>query len=224
MQCEVSTLGTLDNCAITSETPVGMGFGDAALAMTKFFRMKPMLLDGKPVSGGKINIPIHFTVPVNPGDTATADAAQPAPSPKALELARRIAAVTFGPEHMQIYMQQMRAWLSQQFKGLSLTEQEQAALDDYIDAIGASGPARIESTADAYARLFSEKQLADAAAFFESPSGRAWLSLSAGDTAAQSKRGMQLQIELRNDARRRFCAKYACYGAAAPSPAAQPAK
>ena len=39
------------------------GFGDAAMKMTKLFKMRPQTKDGAPVDGGKITIPIVFNVP-----------------------------------------------------------------------------------------------------------------------------------------------------------------
>jgi hypothetical protein len=56
----VATRGLMDNCQATSETPTGHGFAQAAVAMTELFMMRPMTVDGLPVGGGAINIPIKF--------------------------------------------------------------------------------------------------------------------------------------------------------------------
>jgi protein TonB len=40
--------------------PQGEGFGEAALALTPLFRMKPMSRDGQPVAGGIVRVPIAF--------------------------------------------------------------------------------------------------------------------------------------------------------------------
>jgi outer membrane biosynthesis protein TonB len=58
--CVVSTRGLLEKCAIKSEEPVGHGFGAAALAMSTIFMMRPMTVDGSPVGGASVSIPIHF--------------------------------------------------------------------------------------------------------------------------------------------------------------------
>ena len=55
--------GTLEGCSVTSENPGDYGFGDAAIKLSRLFRMKPKTLDGSPVDGGQITIPIVFTVP-----------------------------------------------------------------------------------------------------------------------------------------------------------------
>ena len=58
--CVVSSRGLLERCAIDSETPIGHGFGPAALAMSAIFVMRPMTVDGLPVGGGEVSIPIVF--------------------------------------------------------------------------------------------------------------------------------------------------------------------
>lgn len=61
LRCTVDAQGNATNCTVIREEPVGLGFGQAALAMAPKFVLKPMTMDGKPVSGGQINIPIRFT-------------------------------------------------------------------------------------------------------------------------------------------------------------------
>jgi len=62
LHCNVSAQGTV-SCSIASEDPPDEGFGQAALKMQHFFKMKPMSRDGVPVAGGTINIPIRFQPP-----------------------------------------------------------------------------------------------------------------------------------------------------------------
>ena len=61
--CTVSARGTLESCSVSDETPADMGFGDAALKISKFFKMRPQQKDGQPVDGGSIRIPIRFVLP-----------------------------------------------------------------------------------------------------------------------------------------------------------------
>ena len=63
LTCVVTAEGTLVRCFISDETPKDYGFGQAALSLSKMFRMKPKTVDGKPVGGGAITIPIIFSVP-----------------------------------------------------------------------------------------------------------------------------------------------------------------
>jgi protein TonB len=63
LSCTVTARGSLENCSVVSENPADYQFGDAALKLSKLFRMKPKTLDGAPVDGGQITIPIVFQVP-----------------------------------------------------------------------------------------------------------------------------------------------------------------
>ncbi len=62
IRCRVTATLTLDQCAVVSETPPDMGFGEAALKMLVLFKMKPTE-DGHPTAGAIVTIPIHFAVP-----------------------------------------------------------------------------------------------------------------------------------------------------------------
>jgi TonB family protein len=61
--CVVTAAGALEGCRVVGEAPPGFGFGEAAVAMSPRFRMRPMTVDGKPVGGAKITIPINFFIP-----------------------------------------------------------------------------------------------------------------------------------------------------------------
>lgn len=60
MQCKVAREGTLYSCVIVSETPPKAGFGDAALKLAPYFEMTPLMVDGQPVDGGDVRIPVLF--------------------------------------------------------------------------------------------------------------------------------------------------------------------
>ncbi|HEX7886545.1 MAG TPA: energy transducer TonB, partial [Phenylobacterium sp.] len=63
LSCQVNARGTLESCSIVSEDPGDMGFGDAAMKMSKLFKMRPQTRDGQPVDGGTVRIPIRFSLP-----------------------------------------------------------------------------------------------------------------------------------------------------------------
>jgi protein TonB len=59
LACTVAANGTID-CTVSSETPEGWGFADAALKMSKLFQMSPQTVNGQPTAGGRVNVPISF--------------------------------------------------------------------------------------------------------------------------------------------------------------------
>ena len=50
--------GGLEACTIKSEDPPGYGYGAAALALAPIFRMPAVDMDGRPVAGRMVQIPI----------------------------------------------------------------------------------------------------------------------------------------------------------------------
>jgi hypothetical protein len=61
LDCTVG-LDTVVSCSILNQYPTGWGFGDAALAVSRAFRASPRMIDGRPVAGGRIRIPLRFTM------------------------------------------------------------------------------------------------------------------------------------------------------------------
>ncbi len=60
VDCRVGLNGKLNSCSVLDETPTGYGFGKAALKWAQSFRMKPKTVDGQPVDGAHIALPIVF--------------------------------------------------------------------------------------------------------------------------------------------------------------------
>jgi TonB family protein len=65
LACGVDAGGRLIGCTVASEAPAAAGFGQAALALSPSFQMKPLSKDGVATGGGAVRIPIRF-MPANP--------------------------------------------------------------------------------------------------------------------------------------------------------------
>ncbi|MFM8821466.1 MAG: energy transducer TonB [Phenylobacterium sp.] len=63
LTCRVTITGLLTGCSVLSETPPGLGFGQAALAIAPQMLMTQAIKDGKPVEFEAITIPINFEAP-----------------------------------------------------------------------------------------------------------------------------------------------------------------
>lgn len=61
LDCIVNADGRI-SCTVTAEEPSGWGFGEAAIRISRSFRMAPATRDGAPTSGGRVRVPIRFNV------------------------------------------------------------------------------------------------------------------------------------------------------------------
>jgi protein TonB len=62
ISCTVTEKGTLTGCSTSEEDPPGFGFADAAVKISRYFKMKPKQVDGQSVAGGQFTTRIRFTL------------------------------------------------------------------------------------------------------------------------------------------------------------------
>lgn len=63
VRCVVGADGRLHNCSLACETPEKWRFGAAAMKLTRFYKMKATLPDGRSVEGGTVTLPFFFNPP-----------------------------------------------------------------------------------------------------------------------------------------------------------------
>lgn len=60
LDCTLRADQRLTNCRVASETPQGLGFGQAGLAAAQYFRFRPGTRDGHPIDGANIRVGVEW--------------------------------------------------------------------------------------------------------------------------------------------------------------------
>jgi TonB family protein len=229
LHCAVAADGSLENCEVSSEAPKGMGFGAAAIEMSTDFLMRPQTIDGRPVSGGEINIPIHFQPA--PDDAPTAPApAEPAktPTPATLALAHRLALAAHWDADATAAIQTYESQLTQQMQQRGLSNEETIAVNSISTAGDDWIRAQLQRREEGLAAIFSDDELTKLIDFFSSPTGQMWFSHVTELEKIERTDVNANRAALMRQARARFCQQVTCYQparpAAAPTPPAAPTK
>lgn len=64
--CLVAADGTLTDCKVARESPEGVGFGAAAVAVASITQMNPWSPEGRPSHGVRLKLPINFSLAPEP--------------------------------------------------------------------------------------------------------------------------------------------------------------
>jgi TonB family protein len=68
--CQTAHDGALTGCTVAQEEPPGLGFGQAALAIAGVMKMNPWTVQGAPVDGARIRLPIRVNASAEPAAAA----------------------------------------------------------------------------------------------------------------------------------------------------------
>lgn len=205
LHCRVAIpTGVLQRCSVAEETPKGVGFGEAALAMSRDFQMRPPLAPGDPDPDDTVRIPITFKLPEVP---------KPAPlepDPARLALALRVVDALGTTEALK---RRTEADIGQ-MTALPQRGVEKGTLDAVATALRGGAPQLLagwrQGMAGVLATRMSARQLAAVVGFAETPQGEAYLSSLVRLASDRQAVNREAQRRARAATREAFCARAAC--------------
>jgi len=60
LNCRIRLDQRLEGCTVVDESPEGLGFGQAALAASRYFRFEPPVRSGQPVAGAPVRVGVEW--------------------------------------------------------------------------------------------------------------------------------------------------------------------
>ena len=205
LSCQVTAGGILENCAVVDESPKELGFGNAALSLTPFFRLRPEIRDGRPAVSD-VRIPIRFLMPeplplVQPG---------PPTSPGALKLAKELVRIDGRPDTFrQFYAMKGQLLEYTRTPGASIEVRRtasaatrgaaEARLDEILDSMAAT-----------YASLLSEAELADLLRNARSEHPAFFIKQNRALSEVDANLNQEFSLRMRIAARAGLCERRAC--------------
>lgn len=66
LSCRIRLDNRLEACRVVEETPAGLGFGAAGLAVADYFRFQAPTRNGRPVEGQQVMVGVDFGIPPRP--------------------------------------------------------------------------------------------------------------------------------------------------------------
>lgn len=201
--CRVDAVGKLSACKVDAETPRGLGFGDAALSMSRAFQMRPQSVNGKFVEGGEVAIPLRFRLPQQPEPPTP----PPPRSPRALELARKLVGMSASNDPGAAQIEAMAFQLDAAKGGVP-------AFSRIATALRESFPPRAvqmrEFSAKLMASAFGEAELETLVAYLSTPAGSLQISPAAEDRKMLARLSQEFDRAARTRAKEFFCQNAGC--------------
>lgn len=201
ISCSVDKMGRLVDCTAMDDLPKDLGFGAAAIAMSASFRMKPQTLNGEPVDGGSVRIPIRFTLP--PEDTGSEP--PPPQSPEAMKQAQRLVAAMNVVDGVTGTFRTLAATFE---KDRAPEATRKAAAEALLKATEAHKADLRDALARALASVFSEEEMSSLADFATAEGNRLPDDSAMRTVQDQVRRGFWRAM--RAPAHESFCAQHPC--------------
>lgn len=208
LSCSITAKGRTRSCEVINESPAGLGFGAAALAMSSTFEVSPLTVSGLPVDGGKARLPIRFALPED--EPLAKPTARPMPSAEAMALARKILAVTSSEAQVSEAVNQSLVSLeARQDPGVDPAVKAKA-LRTYRETIEEMTAEMMDASAASYARTFKTAQLADILAFYASPTGQAFVRQQSQLAREGREANLGFERTFSDRWRAKFCRQASC--------------
>lgn len=217
LTCRVTKAGGLEGCGVDEQLPVGLGFGEAALALANQYRLSPIQLPS--AVGRKVTVRVGFAPP----DLPEPMKAQAVRSERAAELARQITAGEdlAGAARRDAELQILK-FESPRPKGVDAKVLD-LAVESYRAGAAAAALAGVEQNLAGLAATYSDEELAVLATYSATPAARAQRERRAELQVALGKAAAHVGERITTDARLAFCADRGCTGDPPPPfPAAKP--
>lgn len=203
LRCVVDTRATLKQCAIVADSPSGVGFGQAALSLAPRFRLEPRLM-AQGAEGESLAVTLLFRAP-----DMTASFEPPAPRSEAsLQLARKVVGYDAEAFRRTIAIQEQEA-LGKPPEGAdpALYAQMLAA---WSEGVAQASDWRAEGMARTLASVYSDRELAAAAAFKKAFAGREIDTKASRFSAAAGLAAEVMSSRIGRTAQAAFCRTRTC--------------
>lgn len=200
IQCTVDTQGKASECFVITETPPGMGFGEAAVSLRPLMEFTPEIRCGKPTST-TVSIPITFSPPMEEKVVSG-----PMPALTDQLLGRRLALAMRIADDAETEMMGYGGSLLYRTDKPIPAEQRRAVYDMLQEARPKARQIMVEAAGRALAREMSSADLEAAVAFYEGPVGQSLIRARASFRYQNGNEARAAGVAIRNLLDTQFCA------------------